>query len=49
MQTLLGQARAQRAPLDEGCTNLREVVAMLLEDGEPRLATKFISTRTVVV
>jgi predicted subunit of tRNA(5-methylaminomethyl-2-thiouridylate) methyltransferase len=49
MQALLGQARAQGAPLDEGCTILREAVAMLLEDGEPRLAAKFISTRTVVV
>jgi hypothetical protein len=29
--------------------NMREVVAMLLEDGEPRLEAEFVGTQTVAV
>jgi hypothetical protein len=29
--------------------NLREVIAMLLDDGEPKLETEFVGTQTVVV
>ena len=35
--------------LDELNQNLREVVEMLLEDGEPILETEFIGTQNVVV
>jgi len=40
-------AHSQGASLDELNGNLREVIAMLLEDGEPRLDTEFIGTQTV--
>jgi len=40
-------AHSQGASLDELNTNLREVIGMLLEDGEPRLETEFIGTQTV--
>jgi predicted RNase H-like HicB family nuclease len=40
-------AHSQGDSLDELNDNLREVVAMLLEDGEPRLETEFIGTQTV--
>jgi predicted RNase H-like HicB family nuclease len=40
-------AHSQGASLDELNENLREVIAMLLEDGEPRLDTEFIGTKTV--
>ena len=33
---------------DELQSNLREVIEMLLEDGEPDLETEFIGTQTVV-
>ena len=42
-------AHSQGATLDELHANLREVIAMLLEDGEPRLETEFLGTQTVVV
>jgi len=35
-------AHSQGAALDELRTNLQEVLAMLLEDGEPRLESEFI-------
>ena len=35
--------------LDELQTNLREVVAMLLEDGEPKLEGEFVGTQTIGV
>ena len=37
----------QGETLDELSHNLREVIGMLLEDGEPRLETEFIGTQTV--
>jgi len=40
-------AHSQGDSLDELNDNLREVIAMLLEDGEPRLETEFIGTQTV--
>ncbi len=42
-------AHSQGATLDELHANLREVIAMLLEDGEPKLETEFVGTQTVVV
>jgi len=42
-------AHSQAATLDELHANLREVIAMLLEDGEPKLETEFVGTQTVVV
>lgn len=42
-------AHSQGATLDELHANLREVLAMLLEDGEPKLQTEFVGTQTVVV
>ena len=40
-------AHTQGESLDELNQNLREVIAMLLEDGEPRLETEFIGTQSV--
>lgn len=37
----------RRQTLDELNANLHEVVAMLLEDGEPRLEAEFVGTQTV--
>ena len=42
-------AHSQGATLDELRENLREVVAMLLEDGDPRLEAEFIGTRSIAV
>ena len=42
-------AHSQGATLDELHANLREVIAMLLDDGEPKLETEFVGTQTVVV
>lgn len=42
-------AHSQGATLDELHSNLREVIAMLLEDGEPALETEFIGVQTVAV
>ena len=42
-------AHSQGATLDELRENLREVLAMLLEDGEPPLVSEFVGTQTVVV
>jgi predicted RNase H-like HicB family nuclease len=42
-------AHSQGASLDELQANLREVIAMLLEDGEPQLETEFIGTQTLQV
>ena len=42
-------AQSQGATLDELSANLREVVAMLIEDGEPVLDNEFVGTQTVVV
>ena len=42
-------AHSQGETLDELNANLREVVAMLLDDGEPKLQTEFVGTQTVTV
>ena len=42
-------AHSQGETLDELQANLREVVAMLLEDGEPQLDAQFIGTQAVMV
>ncbi len=42
-------AHSQSATLDELRENLREVVAMLLEDGDPRLEAEFIGTQSIAV
>lgn len=42
-------AHSQGETLDELQANLREVVAMLLEDGTPRLEAEFVGTQTILV
>ena len=42
-------AHSQGETLDELHQNLQEVVAMLLEDGEPTLEAEFVGTQTVAV
>lgn len=42
-------AHSQGATLDELNANLTEVIAMLLEDGEPELDSEFMGVQTVVV
>ena len=42
-------AHTQAETLDELNQNLREVVEMLLEDGDPILEAEFIGTQSVVV
>jgi predicted RNase H-like HicB family nuclease len=42
-------AHTQGETLDELQANLREVVALLLEDGEPRLEAEFVGTQTILV
>jgi predicted RNase H-like HicB family nuclease len=43
------RAHTQAETLDELNQNLREVVEMLIEDGEPILEAEFIGTQNVVV
>jgi predicted RNase H-like HicB family nuclease len=42
-------AHSQAATLDELRQNLKEVLEMLLEDGEPQLETQFVGTQTIEV
>ncbi len=42
-------AHTQAATLDELAVNLREVVELLLEEGEPELEAEFVGTQQVVV
>jgi predicted RNase H-like HicB family nuclease len=42
-------AHSQGSTIDELRQNLEEVIAMLLEDGEPRLQAEFIGTQTFKV
>ncbi len=39
----------QAETLDELQVNLREVVEMLLEDGEPRIEAEFVGTQNIAV
>ena len=42
-------AHSQGETLDELNANLREVIAMLLEDGEPQLEAEFVGIQNVVI
>jgi predicted RNase H-like HicB family nuclease len=42
-------AHTQAETLDELYQNLRQVIEMLLEDGEPALETEFVGTQTIAV
>ena len=42
-------AHSQGETLDELNRNLREVIEMLLEEGEPKLEAEFVGTQTVTV
>jgi predicted RNase H-like HicB family nuclease len=42
-------AHSQGETLEELRGNMQEVIAMLLEDGEPQLEAEFVGTRTVKV
>jgi predicted RNase H-like HicB family nuclease len=42
-------AHTQAETVDELQSNLREVIAMLLEDGDPRLEGEFVGIQTVAV
>lgn len=42
-------AHSQGETLDELNVNLREVIAMLLEDGEPQLKAEFVGIQNVVI
>ncbi len=42
-------AHSQAESLDELQANLREVIALLLEDGAPKLEAEFVGIQTVAV
>ena len=42
-------AHSQGASLDELHANLKEVITLLLEDGEPTLEAEFVGIQTVAV
>jgi predicted RNase H-like HicB family nuclease len=42
-------AHSQGGSLDELQCNLREVIAMLLEDGDPQLDAEFVGTQSITV
>ena len=42
-------AHSQAANLDELNSNLKEVIEMLLEEGEPKMDGHFVGTQTVTV
>ena len=42
-------AHSQGATLDELHANLKEVVEMLLEDGDPGIEAEFVGTQTIQV
>ncbi|HEX4124668.1 MAG TPA: type II toxin-antitoxin system HicB family antitoxin [Tepidisphaeraceae bacterium] len=42
-------AHSQGATIEELQNNLREVIAMLLEDGEPAMEGEFVGTQVVTV
>lgn len=42
-------AHSQGETLDELQVNLREVIEMLLENGEPRFEGEFVGTQTIAV
>jgi predicted RNase H-like HicB family nuclease len=42
-------AHSQGVTLEELRENLREVISMLLEDGEPKLEAEFVRTEAILV
>ena len=42
-------AHSQGATVDELMSNLQEVIAMLLEDGEPSSEAEFVGTQNVTI
>ncbi len=42
-------AHSQGETLDELRANLQEVIAMLLEDGDPQIESEFVGTQMVMV
>jgi len=42
-------AHSQGATLDEVSHNLRQVIAMLLEDGEPTLESEFVGVQNIAI
>ena len=42
-------AHSQGATFDELVENLQEVIAMLLEDGDPKLESEFVGLQTIRV
>jgi predicted RNase H-like HicB family nuclease len=42
-------AHSQAESLDELRENLREVIAMVLEDGEPKLEAEFVGTQSIAI
>jgi predicted RNase H-like HicB family nuclease len=42
-------AHSQGESLDELYRNLREVIEMLLEDGDPRLDAEFVGTQSITI
>jgi predicted RNase H-like HicB family nuclease len=42
-------AHTQGADNEELLTNLREVIEMLLEDGDPQLESEFVEVQTILV
>ncbi|MCU0785469.1 MAG: type II toxin-antitoxin system HicB family antitoxin [Verrucomicrobia bacterium] len=42
-------AHSQAETMDELNGNLREVISMLLEDGEPQLEAEFVGTQSVAI
>ena len=42
-------AHSQGATLDEFASNLREVIELLLEEGEPQLEAEFVGTQEIGV
>lgn len=42
-------AHSQASTLDELARNMKEVIELLLEDGEPQIESEFVGTHTVLV
>lgn len=42
-------AHSQGESMDELAENLKEVIEMIIEEGEPKLETEFVGTQNVVV
>lgn len=42
-------AHSQAESIDELILNLKEVIEMLLEDGEPKLEVQFVGTQNILI